>query len=98
MSANEERRLRRVAFEDLSYQSHLRILPMQRIRTIPDELPRHVLDGILANRIQSGRPNPPQRILYFETRHLRLFLVHVRQIIVEPAIERVPDFNTIGMW
>src|SRR6185295_13167503 len=41
--------------------------------------------------------DPPKRVLYFVARNFWLFLVHVRQIVAEPAIKCIAEFIPIRM-
>ena len=93
MTADEEGSVRRIAFEYFTDHPHLWVLAMQRIRQIADECSWHVLNGVLPDTIDARNADPPERILNLVARDLEFFLIHVRQIIVEPAIECVPHFS-----
>ena len=95
MSTDEESGLRRIAFEYFAHHPHLWVLTMQCVRQIANKATWHILNRVLANPINARNPHPPERILYFVPRHLRLFLVHIRQIVAEPAVERVPQLILI---
>ena len=70
---------------------------MQRIRKIPNETSRHVLNRVLANAVDTGGADPPQSVLNFIARDLGLVLIHIRKVVVEPAVQRVTHLITIGM-
>src|SRR5947209_14105010 len=98
MTTNEEGGLRRVALEDFANHPHSGTLPVQRGREITNESKRNVLNRVLADAVNSRHAHPPERVLNFVTRDFRLVLIHVRHIVVEPAIKRVPNFGLIAMW
>ena len=50
---------------------------------------------LLANAVDPRHANPPERILYLVTRDFRFFLVHVRKIVAEPAVEDVAKLDLI---
>ena len=59
VTADEERSMRRIAFEDFPNHPEPRILPVQRIRQIANERTRHVLNRVLTDAVDSGDAHPP---------------------------------------
>ena len=95
VTADEKRRLRRIALEHFAHHPHLWILMVKRIREIANESSRQVLNRVLANAVNAGNAHPPQRILNFIARDFGLFLVHIRQVIAEPSIQSVAHFIAV---
>src|SRR5882724_920922 len=70
---------------------------MQSVGEIANEAAWHILDGVLTNPIDSGCSDPPKRVLYFVARDLKLFLVHIRQIVAKPTVKGVADFVRVAV-
>ena len=97
MPADKESSLRRISLEHLADHPHLRILPVKSVREIPNKRARHVLNRVLADAVEPGHADPPKRVLNFIARNFRLFLIHVRQVVVKPAVQRIAQFFLVGV-
>ena len=92
MAADEVGSVHCIDVENFTDHPHLRILAMQGVGQLANETSRHVLNCVLANAVDAGGANPPKCVLNFVPHDLRLFLVHVRQVVIKPAVQRVQVF------
>ena len=86
--ALEERRQRRVAVEHFAHDLESGVARVDGRRPIAPEPSRHIRHGVLADAVDAGAADPPERVLNQVARHLGIVLVQIRQNAGEPAIER----------